>query len=84
MEEEVQQLKKVRVWVPVTRDVSYVVEVKDPGSMDEVSEALAKKDPSEWESDPCFYEHLGDEWKILVNKVKEENIEILEEQDAAV
>ncbi len=82
--EEVRQLKKVRVWVPVTRDVSYVVEVKDPGNMDEVSEALAKRDPSQWESDPCFYEHLGDEWKNLVNQVKEENIEILEEQDAAV
>ncbi len=82
--EEVQQLKKVRVWVSVTRDVSYVVEVKNPGSMDEVSEALAKKDPSEWEYDPCFYEHLGDEWKNLVNKVKEEHIELLEEQDAAV
>ncbi len=82
--EKGQKLKKVRVWVPVTHDVGYVVEVKNPGNMDEVSEALAKRDPSQWESDPCFYEHLGDEWKNLVNKVKEENIEILEEQDAAV
>jgi hypothetical protein len=79
MEDEVQKLKKVRVCVPVTRDVCYVIEVKDPGNIDEVSEALAKKDPSQWESDPCFYEHLGDEWKNLVNKVKEENIEIPEE-----
>jgi hypothetical protein len=79
MEDEVQKLKKVRVRVPVTRDVSYVIEVKDPGNISEVFEALAKKDPSQWESDPCFYEHLGDEWKNLVNKVKEENIEILEE-----
>ncbi len=79
MEGKVQKLKKVRVCVPVTRDVSYVVEVKNPSDMDEISEALAKKDPSEWESDPCFYEHLGDEWKTLVNKVKEENIEILAE-----
>ncbi len=82
MDEEVQKLKKVRIWVPVTRDVSYVVEVKDSSNIDEVSEALAKKDPSQWESDPCFYEHLGDEWKSLVNKVKEENIEILEEHAA--
>ncbi len=79
MEDEVQKLKKVRVSVPVTRDVSYVIEVKDPSNIDEVSEALAKKDPSQWEYDPCFYEHLGDEWKNLVNKVKKENIEILEE-----
>lgn len=79
MEEEIQQLKMVRVYVPVTRDVSYVIEVKDPGNIDEVSEALAKKDPSQWEYDPYFYEHLGDEWKNLVNKVKKEHIEILEE-----
>jgi hypothetical protein len=84
MEEEAQQLKKIRVWVPMTHDVSYVIEVKDPSNIDEVSEALARKDPSQWESDPCFYEHLGDEWKHLVNKVKKENIETLEEQDAAV
>jgi hypothetical protein len=80
--EEAHQLKKIRVCVPVTRDVSYLIEVKDPGNIDEVSEALAKKDPSQWESDPCFYEHLGDEWKNLVNKVKEEKIEILEEEIA--
>lgn len=70
---------KVRVRVPVTRDVYYVVEVKDPNDTDEISRALAGKDPSNWESDPCFYEHLGDEWKNLVNKVKREQIEILDE-----
>jgi len=43
---------KVRVRVPVTRDVYYVVEVEDPGDVDEVSRALARKDPSNWESDP--------------------------------
>jgi hypothetical protein len=52
--------KKVRVRVPISRDVYYVVEVEDPSDTDEVSRALARKDPSNWESDPCFYEHLGD------------------------
>ena len=52
--------KKVRVRVPISRDVYYVVEVEDPSDTNEVSRALARKDPSNWESDPCFYEHLGD------------------------
>jgi hypothetical protein len=69
--------KKVRVRVPVTRDVYYVVEVNDPGNTDEVSMSLARKDPSQWESDPCFYEHLGDVWKHVVDKVQKEDIEIV-------
>ena len=68
---------KVRVRVPVTRDVYYMVEVEDPSDVDEVSRALAGKDPSNWESDPCFYEHFGDVWKNVVNKVQKEDIEIL-------
>ena len=69
--------KKVRVRIPVTRDVYYVVDVEDPGDVDEVSRALARKDPSNWESDPCFYEHLGDVWKHAVDRVKKEDIEIV-------
>ncbi len=69
--------KKVRVRVPVMRDVYYVVEVNDPSNTDEVSRSLARKDPSQWESDPCFYEHLGDVWKHVVDKVQKEDIEIV-------
>jgi hypothetical protein len=69
---------KVRVRVPVTRDVYYVVDVEDPGDVDEVSRALARKDPSNWEYDPCLYEHLGDVWKHVVDKIQKEHIEILE------
>jgi hypothetical protein len=68
---------KVRVRVPVTRDVYYVVEVEDPNNIDKVSRALARKDPSNWESDPCFYEHLGDVWKHVVDKVQKQDIEIV-------
>ena len=68
---------KVRVRVPVTRDVYYVVEVEDPSDVDEVSRALAMKDPSNWESDPCFYEHLGDVWKHVVDNVQKEDIEVI-------
>ena len=69
--------KKVRVRVPVTRDVYYMVEVEDPSDVDEVSRALARKDPSNWESDPCFYEHLGDVWKQVVHDIKREDIEVM-------
>ena len=68
---------QVRVRVPVTRDVYYVVEVKDPSDTDGVSRALARKDPSNWEFDPCFYEHLGDVWKHVVDKVEKEDIEVI-------
>ena len=68
---------KVRVRVPVTRDVYYVIEVEYPSDTDEVSRALARKDPSNWESDPCFYEHLGDIWKHVVDKIQKEDIDIV-------
>ena len=69
--------KKVRVRVPITRDVYYVVEVDDLSNTDEVSRSLARMDPSQWEGDPCFYEHLGDVWKHVVDKVQKEDIEIV-------
>jgi hypothetical protein len=54
-----------------------MVEVEDPSDVDEVSRALARKDPSNWESDPCFYEHLGDVWKQVVHDIKREDIEVM-------
>ena len=74
---EKKKSKKVRVRVPISRDVYYVVEVEDPSDTDEVSRALARKDPSNWESDPCFYEYLGDVWKHVVDEVQKENIEVI-------
>jgi carotenoid cleavage dioxygenase-like enzyme len=68
----------VRVRVPVTREVDYVVHVKDPGNVEEVVAALREKDPSEWETDPCFYEHLGDAWKRLDSLVTAECVEVKE------
>ncbi len=72
------KLTKVRVGVPYSTLVSYIVHVRNPGDLNEVSEALANKDPSKWESDPSFYERLGDEWKYMVNRIKEEDVEIVE------
>ena len=71
-------LSKVRACVPYSTFVSYIVYVKNPGDINEISEALANRDPSNWESDPCFYEILGDSWKHMVNKIIKEDIEILE------
>ncbi len=75
---EEQPLKKVRVSVPFVSSVSHVIYVTNPEDLDEISEKLADKDPSTWESDPCFYEQLGDVWKYMVNKIKKEDVEVLE------
>lgn len=72
------ELTKVRVCVPYSTSVSYIVHVRNPCDLNEVSEVLADKDPSNWESDPCFYEQLGDRWKYMVNGIKKEDVEILE------
>jgi hypothetical protein len=77
-EYEESELTKVRVSVPYSTTVSYIVHVRNPGDMNEVSEALANRDPSNWESDPCFYEILGDSWKYMVNRIRKEDVEILE------
>ncbi len=71
-------LKKVRVSVPFVSSVSHVIYVTNPEDLDEISEKLADKDPSTWEVDPCFYEQLGDVWKYAVNKIKKEDVEVLE------
>jgi len=69
---------KVRVWVPFQTQVPYIVEVESP-EPEKVMEALLKKDPSEWESDPNLYEQLGFNWKDCISKIDEEDIEVLEE-----
>ena len=68
---------KVRVWVPFQTQIPYVVEVESPDP-EKVKEALLKKDPSEWEYDPEFYEELGFNWESYVSKVNEDDIEILD------
>jgi hypothetical protein len=45
--------------------------------------SLARKDPSRWECDPCFYEHLGDVWKHVVDKVQKDDIEVIVEDKEA-
>jgi hypothetical protein len=71
-------LKPVRVTVPVTRDVDFIVYVKDTENMDEIVAALKEKDPSEWETDPCFYEHFGDVWKRVEDLITRENVKVVD------
>ncbi len=63
---------KVRVAVPFTCWVSYVVKVQDPENIDEVKAALREIKPGDWESDPEFYDLYGVEWKSNI-----ENVEIV-------
>ena len=56
---------KVRVTIPVTFHVSYILDVPEP-TPEEVERAILSDDfdPSDWEFDPCFYENLWDAIKV--------------------
>ncbi len=73
---------KVRVRVPVKFEIDYVIEVNNPDDVvnnpddvDEIQEKLLVTDASRWESDPQFYERLGDDWYYFVRKITKEHIE---------
>ena len=66
---------KVRVRVPVEFEVDYIIEVNNPDDVDEIQEKLLDTDASRWESDPQFYERLGDDWYYFVREVTKEHIE---------
>lgn len=66
---------KVRVWVKTgMSDIPYTIEVEDINNPDEIRETLKEKDPSEWDSDPCFYEFLGSNWGWILDKMTDEEI----------
>ena len=46
--------------------------------MDEIVAALKEKDPSDWETDPCFYEHFGDVWKRVEDLITRENVKVVD------
>ncbi len=66
---------KVRVRVPVKFEIDYVIEVNNPDDVAEIQEKLLVTDASRWESDPQFYERLGDDWYYFVRKITKEHIE---------
>lgn len=74
---------KARVYVRVSRLVPYVIEVRDEVNnedkswSDRVREALLKKGPSDWESDPDFYENYGSRWAEHIFATKHFNTEII-------
>ena len=69
---------KVRVTIPVTFHVSYILDVPEPTS-EEVEKAILSDsfDPSDWEFDPCFYENLWDAIKssLAANKIEIEPLD---------
>jgi len=67
-------MKKVRVWLPFEHGVPYTVEVENPKDLEAIKEAMLKKDPSDWDYDPDFYESLGSFFKDFVKKIGEEEI----------
>ena len=66
---------KVRVRLHVEFEVDYIIDVKDPDNVDEIQEQLLDIGASRWESEPQFYERLGDDWYSFVRKVTKEHIE---------
>jgi hypothetical protein len=63
---EHKKLIKVRVRVPATFEVDYIIEVDDPEKVDAIQEQMQDMDASRWENDPQFYERLGDDWGTFV------------------
>lgn len=65
---------KVRVWVRASISVPYVVKVKN-AIPEEIRRKLLEKNPADWDSDPCFYEALGGNWRDIVSTMTDEEIE---------
>ena len=63
----------VTVNVPVNLKVPYTIEVENL-EPETIRKALAKKDPSEWDTDPSFYEKLGEHWTFYVAQMTDEKI----------
>jgi len=61
--------------LPFENAVPYTVEV-DKADLETVKKAMLKKDPSEWDYDPDFYENLGSHFKHFVEKIGEDDVEI--------
>ncbi|MCZ7405170.1 MAG: hypothetical protein O8C67_09605 [Candidatus Methanoperedens sp.] len=70
----------VRVIVPVSFEVSYIISVKDASNIEEIQEQMRIRDASLWETDPQFYERLGDDFDEFVKKITQENIERVTEK----
>jgi len=61
--------EKVRIWITFKKQIPYVIEVEDVNDPDEIRRKLLEKDPSDWETDPCFYETLGTGWRSMIESM---------------
>lgn len=80
LQDKVERVKLVRVRVPISFEVCYIIEVKDSNNIEEVQEQMRKKDASLWETDPQFYERLGDDFDEFVKNITQENVERVTEK----
>jgi len=71
---------KVRVRVPVTFEVDYIISVKDSKNVEEIAEQMMDMDASNWETDPEFYTKLGENFNAFVLNITNEHIEELKEE----
>lgn len=72
-------MPKVRVWVPFHTTVPYIVEVRNPKDIEEIKDALKKKDAADWEYQPDFYDIFGLDFYDLVEEISLEDVEVVEE-----
>lgn len=70
------EITRIRVRVPVMREVTYLIDVPDPDDLEAIKEQLKNTDASNWEDDPCFYEHLGESFRDCVDEITEEHVEV--------
>jgi|Deesub1362B_J571_1020462.scaffolds.fasta_scaffold00101_44 uncharacterized Zn-finger protein len=66
----------VRVWVPATVRVPYLIEV-DELTPEKITQALRNTDPADWETDPNFYEVLGSNWQDFVERATLSDVEVV-------
>ncbi len=71
---------KIRVRVPVTFEVEYIMDVEDSKNVEKVAEQMMDMDASSWETDPEFYEKLGDNFNSYILNITKEHIEELKEE----
>lgn len=64
-------MAKVRVWVRLEQQIPYVIDVENPENIEEIRRVLENTDPSDWESEPSFYECLGSSWRYHIEATKD-------------
>jgi len=62
---------QVVVYVRFEHYIPYMVDVENPKNPESIRQALREKDPSDWETEPNFYENLGSNWQHFITKTED-------------